>query len=142
MVCCLLMKNGPYELVIAPPEYPGKKYRGRYCYEHHLVWWQNTGGLPGPGEVVHHKNEDKRDNSYGNLEKKTGGKHTADHHVLLPLVRLICPECGTQFRIKGSIYRQRLKQQIQYRGNEKADLYCSRSCQVTSQQRNLWDIPE
>lgn len=40
------MRCGPYILIIPPPEYPGKKYRGRYAYEHHVVWWENTGGDP------------------------------------------------------------------------------------------------
>lgn len=31
------MKNGDYILVIAPDWYRGKRYRGKYCYEHHLV---------------------------------------------------------------------------------------------------------
>jgi len=39
------MKNGPYEMVIAPEEYPGRRYRNRYVYEHQLVWWKNTGKL-------------------------------------------------------------------------------------------------
>ena len=34
------MKNGPYILVAALETYPGKKYRGKYCYEHHMVWWK------------------------------------------------------------------------------------------------------
>lgn len=34
------VKNGPYELVIAPEEYPGKKYRGRYAYEHRVNYWR------------------------------------------------------------------------------------------------------
>ena len=41
----ILMKNGPYEMVIAPEEYPGRRYRNRYVYEHQLVWWKNTGKL-------------------------------------------------------------------------------------------------
>lgn len=73
------MKNGPYELVIAPADYPGMKYRGRYIYEHILVWWQNTGEILSDDEVVHHKDENKRNNVFDNLEKKTRSKHAAEH---------------------------------------------------------------
>ena len=31
------MKSGNYILIKAPDNYPGKKYRGKYCYEHHYV---------------------------------------------------------------------------------------------------------
>ncbi len=31
-------------------------------------------------EIVHHKNENKLDNRIENLEIKTNGKHTSDHH--------------------------------------------------------------
>ena len=73
------MKNGPYELVVAPDGYPGKRYRGRYVYEHVLVWWANTGELPSPGKVVHHKNGKQRDNRFRNLELKTRAIHTREH---------------------------------------------------------------
>lgn len=73
------MKNGPYELVLAPDNYPGKRYRGKYCYEHHLVYWRTHCILPGPGEVVHHKDENKRNNDPANLELKAMSEHSAEH---------------------------------------------------------------
>ena len=73
------MKNGPYELVIAPPEYPGKRYRGRYCYEHHLVWRENTGHVVQPGEHIHHKDENKRNNDFDNLRLKGKSEHRREH---------------------------------------------------------------
>ena len=76
------MKNGSYELVEAPVDYPGRRYRNRYVYEHHLVWWENTGQLVPVGSVVHHKNGCKRDNQFQNLELKEHGVHTSDHRVL------------------------------------------------------------
>jgi len=75
------VKNGPYELVVAPIDYPGFKYRGKYCYEHHLVWWRHTGELVLHPFLLHHKNEDKRDNRFENLEKLTRSEHTAQHGV-------------------------------------------------------------
>lgn len=93
------MRNGPYELVPAPAEYPGKKYRGRYCYEHILVWWQATGQLPQRGEVLHHKDGNKRNNTRENLELLTAHQHRVLHgsEKLVSYVRLRCPSCGALF---------------------------------------------
>ena len=33
------MINGDYILVVAPDDYPGVRYREKYCYEHYLVYW-------------------------------------------------------------------------------------------------------
>ena len=74
------MKNGPYILIIAPENYPGKKYRARYAYEHHVVFWENTGQLCKEGHVIHHKNEDKHDNRWGNLEEISKADHASTHH--------------------------------------------------------------
>ena len=99
------MKNGPYELVIAPVEYPGKRYRNRYCYEHHLVWWQNTGALPKEHDEIHHKDGNKRNNSFDNLALLRKKDHAA-HHVSSRgrgMVKLICPTCKKEFvRRRGS----------------------------------------
>ena len=55
------MKNGAYELIVPPPAYPGKRYRGKYAYEHRVNWWCHTGQNPDnfPDAVVHHKDEKK-----------------------------------------------------------------------------------
>ena len=74
-----LVKNGDYELVVAPSDYPGTKYRGRYVYEHHLVWWRTTGETVPKGSVLHHRNEEKRDNRFANLELKDVAAHARGH---------------------------------------------------------------
>jgi hypothetical protein len=125
------MKNGPYELVIAPPDYPGKRYRGRYCYEHHLVWWRHTEEVPGPGELIHHKDEHKRNNRYRNLEKltrKEHDKHHSDKRHEAALISVPCSRCRKEFRVLGSRYRHRV------RNSESGKVFCSRSCQVIDQQ--------
>lgn len=114
------MKNGPYELVLAPASYPGKLYRGKYVYEHHLVWWQSTGDLVPEGFVIHHKNEDKRDNNPSNLELKNLSIHIKEHKEL-PLVELTCPECLSSFKLKAHKIRCRIK-------SNKYGIYCSREC--------------
>lgn len=120
------MKNGEYEMVIAPADYPGKKYRGRYVYEHHLVWWRKTGKLPPPGHVVHHKNENKRDNRFRNLELKTRAAHTRDHcHG--PRERILCAWCGRLFELRPSVVRDRKKR------SRSGLLFCSRKCGTLNQ---------
>lgn len=74
------MKNGDYILIIPPADYPGKLYRNRYAHEHHVVWWQNTGNTVPEGYVVHHKNENKHDNNFSNLELMPKPLHVSMHN--------------------------------------------------------------
>ncbi len=75
------MKNGQYELVKAPESYPGKRYRnGKWAYEHRVVWWKSGRKLLGDDEILHHKNENKRDNRIENLELMSTSEYTAHHN--------------------------------------------------------------
>ena len=115
------MKNGPYELIVAPEDFPGKRYRGRYAYEHTVVWWQHTGELPGSDETIHHKNENKRDNRFDNLEKKTRVEHSREHQVLADRVELTCKGCGRTFM--RLLSRVRESERL-----GKGGPFCGRSC--------------
>lgn len=115
------MRNGPYELVVAPADWPGKRYRGRYCYEHHLVWWQHTGSLPKDGYVIHHRNKNKRDNRIENLEEKGRAEHTAEHNQV-DVLDLLCTWCGKKIELKPHRYRSRV------RASRYGKVFCSRSC--------------
>lgn len=118
------MRNGPYEMVLVPEGYPGKRYRGRYCYEHHLVWWQNTGRLVRPGYLLHHKNENKRDNRFSNLEEITRAKHTSQHasERAPDLIQVSCGWCSKPMELKPHVYKERMK------SKPHGLLFCSRSC--------------
>jgi len=122
------MKNGPYELVIAPGNFPGKKYRDRYAYEHTVVWWLHTGTVPAVGQIIHHKNHNKRDNRIENLELLTNSQHSALHGALnpAPLIQLECYRCGASFHKNAADYRHYLK-------IGQTRFYCGRSCQVKYQ---------
>lgn len=120
------MKNGPYELVKAPEEYPGKRYRGKYVYEHQLVWWQNTGELVPDDYIIHHKDENKRNNTFSNLELKSRAVHTAEHNEV-KTIKVICDWCKCKFELKPSKLRDRIKQRIRKK------LFCSISCSASDQ---------
>jgi hypothetical protein len=117
------MKNGPYELVIVPPGYPGKRYRGRYCYEHHLVWWQNTNTLPGVDEQIHHRDGNKRHNDFTNLEVKKATVHSSYHGRKRGrlMVELCCPTCERIFE------RPKRNTHLQKRGGKLT--FCSHKCE-------------
>lgn len=122
------MKNGPYTLVAAPAGYPGKKYRGRYAYEHHVVYWVANGVVPSPGYVIHHLNHDKRDNRLENLSMISGAEHGSEHgsERRNPVV-VDCGFCKTEFAIAANVYKSRAKQSVSGR------LFCGRSCQARFQ---------
>lgn len=122
------MKNGPYILVKAPEEYLGKKYRGRYVYEHHLVWWKETGQLVPDGYILHHKNEIKTDNRVENFEFLSSGEHSRMHGIErhLPPTKLSCTYCGEGFERDTRKYREHLR-----RGQ--TNFFCSKSHAVKQQ---------
>lgn len=124
------MKNGPYELVIAPDGYPGMKYRNRYAYEHHVVWWRHTGRLPASGCVIHHVDENKRHNDFSNLEEMPMPRHSREHTNSRspPRKAVCCGWCNREFVLGAGVHRTRSRQSSTGR------LYCSRQHQVLKQQ--------
>ena len=125
------MKNGPYEMVLAPVGYPGKRYRGKYVYEHQLVWWESTGQLVPAGSVVHHKDEQKRNNVFSNLELKTNSKHASEHgqeKSARVMTTAVCGWCQSEFKILPSKLRMRLKQ------TASGEFFCCKSHSVLRQQ--------
>ena len=93
------MKNGDYLLVKAPSNYTGKLYRTKYCYEHHLVYWKNTGIVLRDDEVIHHVDGDKHNNNFNNLELLKRSEHTKNHTLSRgkTFVLLKCPCCEIIF---------------------------------------------
>ena len=125
------MKNGPYELVHAPQDYPGKRYRGLYIYEHHLVWWQQTKTLVPIGMILHHKNHKKRDNRFENLELLSNSSHVVEHgkeRSERTLIETKCGYCGIVFKRTRRYLNMRLKL--------RPVLFCSRSCGAKNQHRH------
>lgn len=110
------MINGDYILVKAPEWFKGKRYRGRYCYEHHLVWEKET-GLPVPdGCIIHHKDRNKHNNVISNLQMMSIKEHGLLHKRPKKKARLLCPCCKKIFvREARNVKKKNLN-------------FCSRQC--------------
>jgi HNH endonuclease len=69
-----------YVLVRVGVEHPLADPNG-YAYEHLLVWVSAGLPPPGPGELIHHKDEDKSNNRLDNFELLTRGEHNRHHNA-------------------------------------------------------------
>lgn len=67
-----------YVLIRVGTDHPLADPNG-YAYEHLVVWCAAGREPPGPGELLHHVDEDKTNNRLGNLEKKSRSAHGAEH---------------------------------------------------------------
>lgn len=111
-----------YRFVKAPPGYPGKRYKcGDRALEHHVVWWQHTGQVVPRGYVLHHRDEQKDHNSFGNLKLLTNGRHIQLHHTKTTLRQQVrCARCGKEF--------PQLSRIVRFRRKRHQKMYCSRRC--------------
>ena len=75
----LILSEHGYVRVRVGVEHPLADPNG-YAYEHLVVWCAAGHARPGAGELLHHKNEDKTDNRYSNLELTGRSEHSA-HHI-------------------------------------------------------------
>ena len=116
--------NGDYVTIKAPSNFPGYKFQGKYCYEHHYIYWKNTGELPKKGITeLHHKNGDKKDNSFDNLEMTYKSRHFKKHHhkKSVSWVKLKCPSCG-------KIFEKPLRRTHLSKSSKSKATFCSREC--------------
>lgn len=58
------------------PGFPGQSR----VKEHHLVWWERTGQRVQKGFVLHHKDHNKTNNAFENLELMTRAAHMKEHN--------------------------------------------------------------
>lgn len=126
------MRNGAYEFVLAPKDYPGKKYRQRYIYEHHLVMWRSKGIIINVNQVVHHKNGNKRDNRISNLEVQCAQAHRKEHgqdRRKIARISTVCGLCLKPIVIERGQLKSRLKK------NKFGKIFCSTACGATHQGR-------
>jgi hypothetical protein len=81
-----IASNG-YILVRVGTEHHLADVRG-YAYEHRVVAEQTIGRRLEPGEVVHHIDHDKTNNSPGNLMVCTRAEHRTEHRTKPSMLRL------------------------------------------------------
>lgn len=70
---------------------------------------------------VHHKNEDKRDNRFSNLEAITPTRHGKIHKIEPEIAILTCALCGSVFERQAKYIKTKRKQ-------GQVDFYCNRIC--------------
>lgn len=120
-------KGGGYMYCRTNPVHPKANSKGLYPL-HRVIVENKLGRLLKTEEEVHHKNEDKSDNSPENLEVLTKAQHAALHRKVNEIA-LVCSNCGKDFLLKPYAYRLRIKR------NKSGAIFCSRSCGATVQPR-------
>lgn len=97
----------------------------RYVMRSRIVWWLETGEfLIGNIADLHHKNHDRIDDRFENLEKKSHSEHSSQHgkeHSERVARKCICKQCGESFFLP----QHRLRELG--RGS-----YCSQKCYQSS----------
>jgi hypothetical protein len=73
-----MLSDGGYVKIRVGKNHPLADPNG-YAYEHLVVWCAAGNLRPGPDDLLHHKNEDKTDNRYSNLELKLRPDHSREH---------------------------------------------------------------
>ena len=96
--------------------FPEKTKDGR-VRRSRVVWWLNTGELPGD-DFIHHKDENKANDRFSNLERQSPSDHTRHHSSTgITYTERRCRNCRKKFLIE----RRKLCELTRGR-------YCSRNC--------------
>ncbi len=104
-------------MVKAPSHFPGKLYRGKYCYEHVLVWWIHNKTIPNSDEIIHHLDRNKLNNTIKNLSLQSRSEHAKHHGQEQKSTKFIlaCTTCKRLFIRSKREVKEGLK-------------FCSRKC--------------
>lgn len=94
-----IVSKGDYNYAVVP-EHPNSTKNG-YVLEHRVVVENDLGRILREDEIIHHKNENKKDNRLENLEITSVGEHNIIHNKTGRLyTNLVCHWCGYSFVIE------------------------------------------
>lgn len=114
-------QGGGYRYCRTEPPHP--KRNSNNLYPLHRVLMENKlGRLLEKGEIVHHKDGDKRNNIIDNLEVLSNVEHAKLHAKRVSRITIKCPICGRLFKMRLKLAKIRFKQSKQKK------LFCSHSC--------------
>jgi hypothetical protein len=93
-----IVSKGDYNYAVVP-DHPLATKNG-YVLEHRIVMENHIGRLLSSEEIVHHKNDCKKDNRIENLQLMSAFDHQVLHacqNRVKKMVQLKCPSCHTLF---------------------------------------------
>lgn len=125
-----IASKGDYIYAVVP-EHPKATAKG-YVLLHRVVVENHLGRLLKDDEIVHHLNENKRDNGIENLQVMTRKEHTSLHAKPRVILELACSFCGI-------LFPRSFHQRAEVKGYENA--FCSRSCNGKYQRRKQLHAP-
>jgi len=101
--------------------YLAYKVGSHTIFIHREVMEKKLGRKLRPGELVHHKDGNKRNNDPGNLELNDRGGHLNLHRKKTQMLRLVCVLCERHFDRRANWEKHNRKQ-------NKSGPYCGKSC--------------
>lgn len=116
------IKKGDYYYGLCK-EHPFATKNG-YVLEHRLVAENHLGRTLSKNEVVHHKDGNRYNNSWKNLEVMTRDGHSQRHATLKKeecRIKVVCSFCGKTFLERGGMYKYKVR-------IGRKEFFCSRSC--------------
>lgn len=116
-----------YEVVFCP-DHP-RAWSTGYVYVHTIIAEYKLGRLLKPGEIVHHKDGNRKNNVPWNIEISNRSKHARNHGKLkgLTVAVIICPTCG-------KLFEKEKRQTHLIKGGKYT--FCSRKCNGIFQRKS------
>lgn len=120
-----IKNNGYYYIHL--PTHP-RAVKRPYIAEHVLIMEKHIGRYLKDGEVVHHIDCNRLNNSIENLQLMTQSEHCALHQALKPvkMVEVKCSFCEKCFNTPLRLYKSKIKQGY-------LNFYCDRKCMGSAQ---------
>ena len=116
-------ESGGYVYARTDPPHPKANSKGLYL-SHRIIVENNLGRYLEKSEIVHHRNGNKKDNSFSNLGVMHNSVHTSLHWEgrRIQDIKCVCKFCGKTFELEPWAYRLRTNR------NKEGRLFCSQSC--------------